>query len=277
MVRLDLATMARRVRNIRRRAISLRQIAPPATLATDLYQSCYRPVVQTLAAFQVRLMAEYERSLAQLTTDSATTLEGEMDGLDGLLRRLVLELTPRLRNWLLRTERWHRGKWRGAVLSATGVKLDTMLTAGDVNETLDTFLARNTALVKDVGDQARGRMSDAVFRGLTARLPAREVAKDIRKAVDMSRRRALGIASDQLSKAASALDGERMKQAGITEFKYVHSGKLHARPWHKARDGKIYNLETRQEVGGDDVIEADDMPGVPPWCGCRKQAHISFD
>lgn len=276
-MRFDLPAMAQRARKRRRKSLPLRDIAPPATLATDLYRSVYLPVVQAWSEAQAPIMAEYERSLAALVTDSAADIEGQLGQMDSFLQRIFLELTPRLRSWLLRVERWHRGKWRGAVLSAAGVDLETMMGPQDVAETLDTVLQRNVALVKDVGAQARGRISDAVFRGLTNRLPARDVAKDIRSAVDMSRRRSLGIASDQLSKVSSALDSERMRQAGIEQFTYRHSGKIHARPWHKARDGKRYELDTGQQVDGTDVIEADDMPGVPPWCGCRKQAYISFD
>jgi hypothetical protein len=276
-MKFDLAAMARRAKNPRRTAIPLRDIRPPATMATDLYRSCYLPVVQAWSDAQAPIMAEYERTLAQMTTDSPADIDRELGKVDGLLQRIFLELSPRLRSWILRVERWHRGRWRGAALSATGVDLETMMGPTDVAETMDTALARNVALVKDVSTQARGRIADAVFRGLTSRLPARDVAADVRSAVDMSRRRATAIASDQLSKLSSALDGERMRQAGIEQFKWVHSGKLHPRSWHRARNGVVYDLQTRVPVNGGAPIPPDDMPGVPPYCGCRKLAVVTFD
>lgn len=277
MPRFDLAAMARRARNVRRRSITLREIAPPAVMATNLFREAYLPVVKGWEAGAALIMAEYERTLAEMTTDSPADMGGLLDEIGQLLERLVLTLRPRLRDWTIRMESWHRGKWRGSVLAAAGVDLQTMLGPEDAAETLEAFTARNVALVRNVSDQARGRISDAVFRGLTARSPAREVAKEISEAVGMARRRALGIAADQLSKASSALDTERMRQAGIDEFVYRHSGKRHARPWHRARDGKRYDLDTLQEVDGDDVIAPDDAPGVPPWCGCRKQAVVVLD
>jgi SPP1 gp7 family putative phage head morphogenesis protein len=147
------------------------------------------------------------------------------------------------------------------------VDLQTLIGPADVQETLDALIGRNVALVKDVSAQARGRISDSVFRGLTERRPAREVAKEIREAVAMSRRRSLNIASDQLTKVSSALDGERMRQAGIEKWKWMHSGKLHPRAEHKARNGKVYTF----------ADPPPDMPGEKPFCGCRKLAVVELD
>jgi uncharacterized protein with gpF-like domain len=60
-----------------------------------------------------------------------------------------------------------------------------------------------------------------------------------------------------------------MQQAGIDEFEWVHSGKVHFRPWHRARNGKRFKLEGE--------IPPDDMPGIPIFCGCRKRAVLPLD
>jgi SPP1 gp7 family putative phage head morphogenesis protein len=267
-MRFSLAAMTRRAKpGMRRTSIPLRTINPPGTLATDLYRACYLPVVQAWEAAQAPIMAEYERTLAQMTLDAPVDLGARLEFVERELQRLYLEITPRLRDWVYRVERWHRGKWRGAVLSATGIDLQTLIGPSDVAETLEAVLARNVALIRDVGQQAQGRILDAVFRGLTNRTPAREVAAQVREAVDMSRRRSLNIASDQLGKASSALDGERMRQAGIDDWKWVHSGKRHPRPEHLARNGREYTFADPPA----------DMPGEKPFCGCRKLAIVRFD
>lgn len=276
-MRFVLATLARRARNIWRKRITLRDIQPARVLATNLYRAAYLPIVQTWQAGLERILAEYARTLASMTQDSPADLGRDIDAIGEEIQRLILRLTPRLRDWIIQVESWHRGKWRGAVLSASGVDLQTLIGPEDVAEPLEAVLRRNVELVRDISDEARGRIADAVFRGLTNRTPARDVARNLREAVGLARGRALRVASDQLTKATATLDTERMRQAGIEQFKYRHSGKLHARPWHKARDGKIYNLATGQEIDGEDVIEPDDAPGVPPYCGCRKQAHVVFD
>ncbi|MFC0305183.1 phage minor head protein [Rhizorhabdus histidinilytica] len=285
----SLAALVRHKRNPRRKQIVIRDIRPPQMLASDLYRSSYARVCAAWEAAIPRIMAEYERSVPvrdasanpgkniQILSDSASDLGDLFRILGDELTRLILDIIPELRDWTFRTDRWHRDQWRGAVLSATGVDIETILYASGTPTTVGETLAWNTALIKDVSDQTRQRISSAVFAGLQARKPAREVAAQIRDAVGMSRRRSQLIASDQLAKLASGLDSERMHDAGISQFKYRHSGKLHARKWHRARDGKLYELETGEQVEGPDDIARDDMPGVPPYCGCRKQAVLTFD
>ena len=266
-MRYSLATLIRRTRNPRRRRIVIRDIAPPATLAGDLFRAVYLPVVKAWEEGLPRILTEYDRALAEITTDSAASVEAAITGMDRELSRLLLILTPRLREWAVRVEAWHRGKWRGAVLSATGVDLLTLIGPSDAQQTVEATIAWNTSLVKDVSDQARQRIGNAVFSGLRERKPAREVAKEVREAVVMSRRRSIGIASDQLSKLASSLASERRREAGIDTWKWRHSGKLHPRPEHQARDGKEYTDETAPA----------DKPGQLPYCGCREQAVVRLD
>jgi hypothetical protein len=130
-------------------------------------------------------MAEYERTLSTMTQDSPADVQAQIDGADNALQRLLLLLTPEIRDWSWSIERWYRGRWRGAVLAATGVDLQTIIGPEGVRETVEAVIARNVALVKDVSAQIQGRISDAVFRGLTERRTAREVATDIRTAVNL--------------------------------------------------------------------------------------------
>ena len=268
MPRYSLASMTRRARpGIRRQSIVLRDIVPPAVLATDLYQAVYKPVVDAWISALPPIDDAYARTIAAMTTDTPADVRAEIDGPAEQVNRLLLLLTPELRSWALRVERWHRGKWRGAVLSATGVDLETMIGAEDVRATLETTIEWNTALIRDVSDQVRQRIGASVFDGLTNRKPAREVAKDIREKVGMGRDRSMRIASDQLNKLTSSLADERRREAGIDTWMWRHSRKAHPRTDHQARDGKEYT----------DATAPKDLPGRLPYCGCRSQAVVRFD
>jgi SPP1 gp7 family putative phage head morphogenesis protein len=217
---------------------------------------------------------QYRRELAQLsdgsvklTTDSAEDLGATNDAIAQAINRLILELTPQLRNWAVRQEAWHRGKWVRAVLAGAQVDLDLIIGAADVRETVGAWLVRNTSLVRDISDQARGRIADAVLRGFQQRSPIADVAKEIREAANMARARARRIAADQTVKLSSALDRERQRQAGLDHWKWRHSGKLHPRLKHVERDGKIYTDKTAPE----------DEPGELPFCGCVRQAVLVFE
>lgn len=279
----DLAAAAKRVRKLRRKSIILREVAAPLGYGTDLYLAAYKPVVDLWAAAAPRILAEYERSLAALTQDSPADVQAEIDAAAERFNSLFLTLTPALRSWVLRVEQVVRTRWRGAVLSATSVDLQTMLGAGDVRDTLESYLAWNADLVKDVSDQARKRIADRVFAGLTQRKPARDVAREIREAVAMARERSVNIAADQLSKISASLADERRREAGLAVWEWRHSGKRNPRPEHKARDGLLYSDNPAlvgKRVGGRTVLtppERGDRPGQPPWCGCRARGVLVLE
>lgn len=276
-MKYDLAAMCRRQSNIRRRSITIRDIAPPAILASDLFAAGYRPVLALIDRYATLATAEYERSLSTLITDSGDDLTNIFERMGQELSALVLMLRPSLRDWTIRTEARARKRWSAAVLAATNVQIDTMIGPQDVAVPLETALNWNVALVRDVGEQARQRISAAVFAGLTNRSPARDVAKQIREATGFARDRSLRIASDQLTKLSSSLAEERQRQAGITTVEWKSSHKLHFRPHHAARDRKVYYLDTRTPVDGGEAVAADDWAGRPPFCGCRTLARISFE
>jgi uncharacterized protein with gpF-like domain len=261
----DLAQLAR-AQGVRRTKV-LRDIKPPAMFATNLYHAVYAPIVQEWSMAVPAIMAEYSRALGDITTDSPADVQAAIDGADNAASVLFFSLTPRLKDWALRVEKWQRSKWRGAVLSASNVDIGQLIGPFDVRATLDTTIARNVGLIKDVSAQARQRISSAVFDGLRNRTPARDVAKLVRAAVGMSRRRSVNIASDQLNKLTSALADERRREAGIHDWLWLHSGKLHPREEHKARDGKEYS----------DANAPNDRPGMLPYCGCRQRGVLKLD
>ena len=280
-MRYDLAALARRAKPSRRtRAVTIRDIAPPATFATDLYRSVYLPVVNEWAAALPDIEAEYARTLAQMTQDSPADVEARIAATERRLDRLFILIRPLAERFMLRIESWYRGKWRGAVLSATAVDVATLIGPADARMTLEAAIERNVALVRDVSAQARQRIADAVFRGLTERRPAADVAKEMREAVSMARSRSQRIASDQLVKVTSALADERRREAGIGKWAWLHSGKRHPREDHVARNGKVY-ADTLSGAGGEVdgkpvLAPPAERPGQLPYCGCRARAVLEF-
>jgi len=187
---------------------------------------------------------------------------------EGWLTRVVAELSSALGTWAVRSEEYHRKEFRKGVLNATTVDLNTMLGPWGARETIETVMARNMALIRNVSDQTRDRIADIFFRNYQLRTPLREVAKQISEATGLARDRSLRIASDQTVKMAAALDEERQREVGIDEWIWRHSGKVHFRPEHKARNGKHYKWSTARSV------LKGDLPGVLPFCGCKAQAYF---
>lgn len=268
-MKYDLALLVRRSSNPRRSVIPIRPITPPATLATNLFTVLYRPILRAWHGRIPAILTAYERTISvndALTRDAAGDIQGVIDEAGGFLNRLILTLLPGLQDWAVSVERWQRGRWIGNVLSATGVSIDTLLLASGTPTSVEETIAWNTALIKDVSAQAQSRISNIVFTGVREVRPASEVAREIREAMAMSRRRSIGIASDQLTKLTAALDRERRNEAGINAFKWRSSHKRNFRPEHQARDGKRYTEETAPK----------DRAGTLPYCGCREQALLEL-
>jgi uncharacterized protein with gpF-like domain len=258
--------LAARVHRPSKKPIALANIAPTQAQATDLF-AIYAKVIAPWAAASSAIVAEYERQLAKLTSDAVSDTLGSVEA---EIQRLVILLTPDLRRWATRVEGVHRGKWVQSVLSATDVDLDTVLSPYDVSDTLDASISWNVSLIRDVSDEIRRRIANTVFSGFQQRKSAADVAKEIADSIGMARDRARRIAADQTVKLGARLNRARQQQAGLTHFKWRHSGKRHPRSWHQARDQKIYPWEGSG-------IPADDMPGVPPYCGCTAQGVVTFD
>lgn len=263
----DLSSLWRRTRNPRQKEVVLRPVTIPATQATSLYNLAYAPIIAVWQEAIGPIMRAYELSLAQITTDSPADMEAELDAAGRAVDGLRVLTGLGMKEWASRVERMHRSKWRGAALTATGVDLQTLMGPDDVRMTIEATLARNTALISNVSDQTRLRISQAVFDGFRDRRSPAKVSKAIREAVAMSRKRAIRIAADQTVKLASDLNEERRRQAGIDTWVWVHSGKVHYRPEHKARHEKRYTDKTKPN----------DMPGQLPFCGCTTRAVVMLD
>ena len=172
---------------------------------------------------------------------------------------------------------WQESRAENSQLSASGVSRDTPLRSGENEETVFELIRRNAMRIENLDPSLVDQVADTVFKGMNERKPAREVARELSAITRFERALSLEIASYQLRLAATALDTERMCRAGMEDFIWVYSGALDEVPSHKARDGKRYNFHTRREVGGDDEIPANDMPGLDPACKCLKRMIIDLE
>lgn len=271
-MRFNLTAMARR--QGLRRSTTIRDIRPPEMYTLDLFRAAYLPVVSVWEEVVGPLSAEYRRSLNELTTDAPSDLDTILNEAERRTGAIFFSLKPALERWTLFVERWYRGKWNAAVLSASKVDLSTMLGPADVRVSLETSIANNVALVRSVSDEARQKMSQAVYDGLRNRTPADEVARRLKDVAGMGRARARRCASDQLRKLTSSLAEERRRQAGLMLWRWKHSGKLHPREDHKARNDVIYSddpADVGRKVMGQTVRAAPppgDRVGQKPFCGC---------
>lgn len=222
-----------------------------------------------VAGAKEELLAEYQTSLDELVTDSPSSLRAKIEAISARAISATLIFERGFERWATMFSIRHLRKIISSLKYKTNVDLSTQLGPRDTAQTLAEVLQRNLALVRNVSDDTRGRMSDILFRNLQKRTPVREVAKEIDAALKLGRDRSLRIAVDQSEKLAAALDQDRQQQLGMDSFEWVHSQKKHPRIEHQARNGNIYAWNS--EIG------RDDPPGYKPFCGCKAKGVLNLD
>lgn len=258
----------------RKRFIEINAIEPTKALIGDLARA-YLPVVRIWENHKQDLLSEYSRTLQELSDedranemlrDSPDAMQFLIETINSLAVQAQLSFRGDLELWLNRTALWHMRKFTSQIKYASNVDVSTQVSVGDTRTTMNEFLLRNVNLIRNVNDETRSRISEIIFRGFTNRTSLTEIAREISKATGMARDRSLRIASDQTVKLSAKLDEERQKQMGMDSFRWMHSGKVHYRPEHKARNNKIFAWSS--DVG------KKDPPGFLPFCGCKAKGIL---
>jgi SPP1 gp7 family putative phage head morphogenesis protein len=258
-------TEATRRAKPRAKSVTLREITPTKTQADDL-AAIYLEVVRLWRNVAAEIVSAYDPPA--LTTDSQPEIEAALTTGQRAADALIVVLTARAKTWAERVAFWHTRKWAVNVLGGTGVSIDAWLTNAAIADDLAASLAWNTSLIRNVSDQTRDRISNIVWAGYRARTPRRDIARAMNEAVGLGRRRALLIGQDQAVKLSGALDRSRMLEAGIDQFIWRHSLKLHPRKEHVERNGKIYRWDSE--------VAMTDPPGQAIHCGCKAQSYLSL-
>lgn len=271
----NLRDLAKRAGN-RRRLIKLRPIRVRPASVREL-ERITALALEPWESNTARIVGSYRAPGYTGMRDSAEETSRLIELIVLETNRALVRITARIKTWAGGVERIHRKAWAESVLAATSIDLTTILSPFDMQETVEAAIQRNASLVKNVSEATRGRIADIVFRGVQQRTPTRDVAKQLREAVDLERKRSVRIAADQATKLYSALDRARQEEAGIEHFIWRHSRKARPRAAHVARDGVLYKWRAGIDGPGRDPPPQGDFPGELPFCGCQPQAVILDD
>lgn len=268
-MQIPLGKMTRRANpTMRRDTIVMPDIDPTYAQETDLFKLYMRVVRVWHEGARTTILPAYTRTLEQdaLIRDTVQDVQIAIDKIENEAVRAIFAFSQAFQIWAADLSLWHLRKFVAQIKYATNVDLATLLGEGDTRLTIEQFLARNVGLVRNVSDETRGKIADIVFRGLQARTPVREVAKEIQTATGLARDRAKRIASDQTVKLSAALDQERQLQVGMDDFEWMSSHKVHFRPEHAARDHKVFAWTSS--------VGVQDPPGRLPFCGCKAKGIL---
>jgi len=276
----DLASAAKRKKARRRDVIEIRPVKVPVAKRAPLRDAGFSVVRAWREMVKDELLPLLERGGlvtddgAGLTTDSSARLRVIAD--DGPLQQwfdqagerigvLIVRLAPQVRRWAVEVEDWHRKAWGAAAKAATDVDVPAFMVPMNTEAQIAAYQQWATDLIRSLADDTRKEIASLTYAAVTENRPRRELAKDLRERFGIGRRRAITIARDQTGKIAGKLDQLRSEEAGIEEFKWVHSRSSNPRDYHIERDGNIYRWN--DPPGGE-------IPGGPINCKCTSRAVL---
>lgn len=266
----DLVEIVRRTKT-RRRSVAAKPVVPTQA-REDALAAIYLEVVRAWqTAIREQILPAYASAISQLVRDEEPVTMGLaaiLQTVANAMGQVATSLRPRTLRWLTEFGAWHTNRFGQTIQAAAGIDPRPIMSPTEIGQAIDVALERNAALISDVSEQIRGRVAERVWAGVSQQMPREQMAKELAEVVGMGRKRAMRIAVDQTTKISADLDQIRQQEAGLDEFKWRHSRKLHPREFHKARDGKIFRW---------DKLPPDGKPGTLPFCGCKAEPYLNLD
>ncbi len=164
-----------------------------------------------------------------------------------------------------------------SVNKAVGVDIRPMLDEEGMREYVQAASWQNAQLIKSIPEEYLKRVETAVVGGIRGGDAPSKIARNIREATGITRRRAELIARDQTAKLTGEISERRQKQAGVKYFKWITS--------KDERVGDDHRRAARRDVGyGPGVYRWDNPPpeGVPgnstrPNCRCTAKPVFEWE
>ena len=106
---------------------------------------------------------------------------------------------------------------------------------------LESFVDEHTKLIKSVRREHLDKISLSISRGIREGRLGKDIAKEIKEATDLSKRRSQLIARTAPLQYSGALTRHYQIAAGIKKYMWQTSGDERVREPHQKRNGKIFN------------------------------------
>ena len=277
MTTIDLASIAREAGDNRDRVV-LRPISP-SKRAERAYRVELNKMIRQMASFvRAEVIPAYQTELQ--TTRSASRLlevkgsrrtQSEIDR----LRRIGADLSASvhgLTNAIFEAEAdRHTERFAASVHAALQVDIDRIIQVEDLRDNLETFAARNSALITNINEELVGRIAQTTLDLFSRGRGVTELRKRLTDVFGFSQKRARTIARNEIGSLTAQLNRERHTQIGVTTYVWMTSRDERVRPLHRAVDGTEHNYDRQcpAEGGG--------HPGEPINCRCTGRAVVELE
>lgn len=158
-----------------------------------------------------------------------------------------------------------------------GLSLKTSPVSGALKEKLKASVHDNVSLIRGLQQDYYVKVEGTVMRSITTGNGLMDLVPQLEKMGGMSRQRAHFIALDQTRKANAVISRQKLTEAGVEYFRWVHSSRS-KKPRSHHRDvlnGQLFRFDDPPVIDPDTGETG--FPGQLINCRCRMKPVIKFD
>lgn len=236
------------------------RIRPVAETAGDI--TAYRVILTTLIKeirreFNISVLPVYKAD-QQYQRDS----ESWFIAMKSVAQSAIQRAVERVTSLFERAMGSHLRRFLRSIERATGISIPSLSVSGTgrERELIQTYVQRNTSLIKSLSDDVVKRVEQIVYDGKLNGWSATRVSKELQGQLKIAQGRANLIATDQLSSLNADLNQYRNEALGIKHYRWVTRGDARVRSLHRQLNGQ------RFEYGKPTGAEGGLPPGKPVRC-----------
>ena len=162
----------------------------------------------------------------------------------------------------------------------TGLSLPINKIGVRLTRTIKKSVYENVKLIKSIPDEYLDKINKAVQKSILSEKQGglNNLIKIVQKYDGVTQRRARNIALDQTRKVFNHMNRDRSIDAGITKFKWLHSGGgQHPRKEHMDLNGKIFSYDDLPIISAPGEPEVRGIPGQAINCRCTTTPVLSIE
>lgn len=154
-----------------------------------------------------------------------------------------------------------------------GLSIKTSDISPRTKSLMKASINESTSLIKSISSNYLEKVSGQVYRSITSGQGLKDLVPFLENLKGVTKRRAKNIALDQTRKTYSNVARNKMQEAGIKSFTWIHSGGgASVRDYHIAHDGKVFDFDNLPKHEG-----KDDFPSWLPSCKCTFLPVVKLD
>jgi SPP1 gp7 family putative phage head morphogenesis protein len=255
-------------------------LRPNASIAADFTKPLLAAIEQMARETKRVLRAEFnaEPGFAQdasISSQSRIAISMLVGKWEPRFSRLAKRIVKRM---IARTSRYSAVSVNASLKSMSPtLGIDMTSTNERLQDIIKASVEESVSLIKLIPSKYFSEVQGQVARSITTGDGLKSLVPFLNEKYGQNIRHARNVALDQTRKAYAAINVERMKAAGVTEFEWVHSGgSAHPRQEHIALDGKVFKFSDPPLIGrmyGKDVYG---LPAQMISCRCIASPIINL-